>query len=285
MLFLSLGNARLLAGVRTAYNDPKEKARIPEVAVSPQMQSRERKTDVPELDLPPPFHVVRLREMGDAFAHAKAIAAEEGAGTVVHVGRFDLAEFAVVLEPEEPLQVARAVFYAGMVALRDALAAHAPPERTITFTWPDAISVEGGLVGGGRLAWPAQAVETAPPEWLVFGASIRTVAMGDKEAGLRPLAAALDEEGFDDLGSGRLVESFTRHLMVALDAWRTGEFATVTREFLHRLNTEKGAMPALDRNGDLLVRWRGQQEPDRHVLASALATPTWLDPKTGAPRS
>jgi hypothetical protein len=232
------------------------------------MQSRERKTEVPELDLPPPFHVVRLREMGDAFAHAKAIAAEEGAGTVVHVGRFDLA-----------------VFYAGMVALRDALAAHAPPERTITFTWPDGIHVEGGLVGGGRLAWPAQAVETAPPEWLVFGASIRTVAMGETEAGLRPLAAALDEEGFDDLGSGRLVESFARHLMVALDAWRTGEFASVTREFLHRLTTEKGAMPTLDRNGDLLVRWRGQQEPDRHVLASALATPTWLDAKTGAPRS
>lgn len=259
--------------------------RIREVGVSPQMQSRERKIDVPSLDLPPPFRVVRLREMGDAFEHAKAIAAEEGAATVVHVGRFDLAEFAVVLEPEEPLQVARGVFYAGMVALRDALAAHAPPERTITFTWPDAIHVEGGLVGGGRLGWPTRAAETVPPEWLVFGASIRTVAMGEKDAGLRPLAAALDEEGFDDLGSGRLVESFTRHLMVALDAWRTGEFATVTSEFLHRLATEKGAIPALDRNGDLLVRWRGQQEPDRHVLASALATPTWLDPKTGGPRS
>lgn len=249
------------------------------------MQTRVRKLGGPDLDLPPPFRAVRLREVGDAFGHAKAIAAEEGAGTVVHVGRFDLAEFAVVLEPEEPLQIARGVFYAGMVALRDALAAHAPPERPITFAWPDAIHVDGGLVGGGRLGWPAQAEETAPPEWLVFGGCIRTVAMGEKDAGLRPLAAALDEEGFDDLESGGLVESFARHLMVALDAWRTGEFATVTREFLHRLTTEKGAMPTLDGNGDLLVRWRGQQAPDRHALASALATPTWLDPKTGAPRS
>ena len=41
--------------------------------------------------------------MGDAFAHATSIAAEQGAGTLVYVGRFDLAEFAVVLEPEEPL--------------------------------------------------------------------------------------------------------------------------------------------------------------------------------------
>jgi hypothetical protein len=264
---------------------PRKKRESGRLQFRRQMQSRERKIEVSALDLPPPFRVVRLREMGDAFEHAKAIAAEEGAGTVVHVGRFDLAEFAVVLEPDEPLQVARRVFYAGMVALRDALAAQAPPERTITFTWPDAIHVEGGLVGGGRLGWPTRAAETVTPEWLVFGASIRTVAMGEKDAGLRPLAAALDEEGFDDLGSGRLVENFTRHLMVALDAWRTGEFTTVTREFLHHLTTEKGAIPALDRNGDLLVRWRGQQEPGRHVLASALATPTWLDSKTGAPYS
>ena len=59
------------------------------------------------LDLPPPFRLVTLREVGDAFAHATAVAAEEGAGTLVYVGRFDLAEFAVVLEPDEPLRTAR----------------------------------------------------------------------------------------------------------------------------------------------------------------------------------
>ena len=79
---------------------------------------------VPELALPPPFSAVRLREVGDAFAHAVTIAAEHGAGTLVYVGRFDLAEFAVVVEPDEPLIKARRVFYAGMAALADALAAH-----------------------------------------------------------------------------------------------------------------------------------------------------------------
>src|SRR5476649_867406 len=74
----------------------------------------------PELTLPPPFTLVRLREVGDAFAHAISIAGEQGAGTLVYVGRFDLAEFAVVLEPEEPLRQARLAFYAGMVALADA---------------------------------------------------------------------------------------------------------------------------------------------------------------------
>ena len=46
-----------------------------------------------------PFQLVTLREVGDAFVHAKTIASELGAGTPVHVGRFDLVEFAVVLEP------------------------------------------------------------------------------------------------------------------------------------------------------------------------------------------
>ena len=63
-----------------------------------------------------------LREVGDAFVHACTHAASSGAGTLILVGRFDLAEFAVVLEPEEPLRFARPVFYAGMLALYETLA-------------------------------------------------------------------------------------------------------------------------------------------------------------------
>src|SRR4051812_30827477 len=180
---------------------------------------RMRAPYAPALHLPPPFRLVTLREAGDAFAHAKEIAAEAGAGTLVWVGRFDLVELAVVLEPDEPLASARRAFYAGMGALADALAVHAPPEKPIEIEWPDAIRVDRGLVGGGRLAWPDGAPETEPAPWLVFGAMIRTVAMGDEEPGLRPLAAALEEEGFDDLGPGQLVASFARHLMLLIDAW------------------------------------------------------------------
>src|SRR5271169_6930556 len=100
--------------------------------------SRVRLPFAPALDLPPPFRAVALREVGDAFAHAIRIAPDSGAGTLVHVGRFDLAEFAVVLEPEEPLRTARRTLYAGMAALGDALAALAPPEKPISFAWPDA---------------------------------------------------------------------------------------------------------------------------------------------------
>lgn len=247
-------------------------------------------------DLPPPFRLVTLREVGDAFGHATAIAPEDGAGTLVHVGRFDLAEFAVVLEPEEPLRTARRAIYSGMCALGDALAAMAPPEKAITFDWPDAIRVDGGLVGGGRLAWPVAADEDEPPAWLVFGAMIRLVAMGEEEPGLRPLAAALEDEGFNDLDGRVLVESFARHLMVAFDTSQERGFGEVARNYLSRFGREMelGKLGSgqrlnlmhhnIDQEGNLLIRRAGMQEFERRSLAGALMAPSWLDPISGAPR-
>jgi len=238
----------------------------------------------PELDLPPLFRLVTLREVGDAFAHAKAIAADAGAGTLVYVGRFDLAEFAVVVEPDEPLVSARRAFYAGCVALADALSVFAPPEKPIAFAWPDAIEIDGGLVGGARLAWPAGAREDEPPDWLVFAGMIRTVAMGEEEAGLWPLGATLEGEGFDDAGSGRLVESFARHLAVATDSWQEHGFGEIAKSYLARLKPETGVRRDIAENGDLLVRRMLDGAPERHSLAAALATASWLDPETGGPR-
>jgi len=245
---------------------------------------RSRLHGKPALDLPPPFRLVTLREVGDAFAHAKTVAADEGAGTLVYVGRFDLVEFAVVLEPEEPLKTARRTLYAGLAALADALAVHAPPERPIAFDWPDAVRVDGGLVGGARLAWPAGAAESEPPPWLVLGVMIRTVAMGEAEPGLSPLAAALEQEGFDDLGSGRLVESFARHFMVAIDAWQESGFGEIAKNYLARLVPEKGMRRDLADNGDLLVRRIGKAEVERRSLERALTAPSWMDPESGGPR-
>jgi biotin-(acetyl-CoA carboxylase) ligase len=236
------------------------------------------------LDLPPPFTPVTLRESGDAFAHAIRIAPDAGAGTLVHVGRFDLAEFAVVLEPDEPLRTARRAFYAGMVGLQTALLVHAPPEKPITIDWPGTIRVDGGLVGGARFAWPQGADEAEPAPWLVFGAMIRTVAMSDQEPGLHPLGATLEEEGFEDLGAGRLAESFARHLMLTVDSWQERGFAAVAREYLPHLAPEPGVRRDIDENGDLLVRRAGRTETERRALIPALAEASWFDPASGGPR-
>jgi biotin-(acetyl-CoA carboxylase) ligase len=249
------------------------------------LDTRSRAPFAAKLDLPPPFTLVTLREVGDAFAHAVEIAPTQGAGTLTYVGRFDLAEFAVVLEPDEPLRSARRTLYLGMVALIDALVTHAPPEKAVEIDWPDAIRVDGGLVGGGRIAWPDGASEDKPPDWMVFGAMIRTVSMGDGEPGLNPLAAALEEEGFTDLGAGALVESFARHLMVHTDAWQEYGFGEVAKEYVQRLPRDRGLRRDIDENGDLIVRRVGKAEVERKVLRPVLAKPTWLDPKTRGPRS
>jgi biotin-(acetyl-CoA carboxylase) ligase len=238
-----------------------------------------------ELTLPPPFTLVRLRELGDAFAHAQSIAAERGAGTLVYVGRFDLAEFAVVLEPDEPLKQARRAFYAGMAALADALVAHAQPETEIAIDWPDSISVNRGLVGGGRLAWPQGTGEDETPAWLVFGAMIRTVSMSGSEPGLNPLVTALEEEGFSDAMSDHVVESFARHFMVAVDSWQEKGFGAVAHSYLERLPADQGVRRDIDESGDLLIRHMGKTQVERRKLLPNLGAAAWFDPAAKGPRT
>jgi biotin-(acetyl-CoA carboxylase) ligase len=248
------------------------------------LDTRSRTPFAATLDLPPPFTLVTLREVGDAFSHAVEIAPEQGAGTLTYVGRFDLAEFAVVLEPDEPLRSARRTLHMGMVALIDALLSYSPPEKMVEIDWPDAIRVDGGLVGGGRIAWPQGAREDEPAEWIVFGGMIRTVSMSDTEPGLNPLTSALEQEGFTDFAASELVESFARHLMVHSDAWQEYGFPAVAKEYVQRLPRDRGLRRDIDENGDLLVRRVGKVEVERVRLAPLLAMPSWLDPKTRGPK-
>jgi biotin-(acetyl-CoA carboxylase) ligase len=229
------------------------------------------------LDLPPPFRLVALREAGDAFGHAFAHAAELGAGTLVSVGRFDLAEFSVVLEPEEALASARRSFYGGMTALADALSALAPPETPITIEWPDRLEVGRGLVGGGRLGWPPRADEQARPDWLVFGAVIRLVPMRSGKAQLPSRWTSLADEGFQEIGAERLIEGFARHLMVAIDCWQEGEFGATARAYLSRLRPEPDVQRGIDATGNLRIRRPGGERIACLDLRAALATPSWLE--------
>jgi biotin-(acetyl-CoA carboxylase) ligase len=262
------------------YNDPNLK-----VPIRDHMPSETRLTTpfATALDLPPGFRVVTLREVGDAFAHAKANAAALGAGTLVFVGRFDLAEFAVVLEPDEPLRTARRAFYAGMAALTDALTAHAPPEKPIVCVWPDSIYVDQGLVGGAQFAW-SDGPEDQPPDWLVFGGMIRTVSMAEGEPGVRPLSTAIEEEGFDEAGAAELVGSFARHLLVQVDAWQEYGFKEIAKTYLARLAPEKSVRRDIDDNGDLLVRRVDRPDVERRSLIAALAKPSWFDAKARGPK-
>jgi biotin-(acetyl-CoA carboxylase) ligase len=229
-----------------------------------------------ELTLPPPYHAVRLREFGDAFAHAVTLAPQRGAGTLVYVGRFDLAEFAVVLEPTDPLAKGRRVFYAGMAALADAIAAAAPPETAIHIEWPDALYVNWALVGGGRLAWPAKTGAGNVPEWLVFGATIRTASSTGVDPGLTPDLTALDEEGFAEISSNNIIEGFARNLMLLLSDWQEGRFTAVRKSYFERLSRDDRQHWDIDDNGDLISRV-ANDKTERRALLPRLEKPEWLD--------
>ncbi|MBK9083035.1 MAG: hypothetical protein IPL88_13615 [Rhizobiales bacterium] len=221
---------------------------------------------------PPPFELVTLRERGDAFAHACAVAAEKGAATLVMTRRFDTVEFAVVLEPAEPLAEARRAFILCMGALAAALALHAPPDRPLAIRWPDSILLDGFVVGGGRLAGPAGTRESDSPAWLVFGAEINGEQVGDPDG--VPTATSLVEAGLEAVDADALVADFAAALLRAQDRLTHDGFAAAAEPFLSRIATQKaGQARRLAANGDLLLGPAGE----RLALASALAAaPGWF---------
>ncbi len=251
---------------------------------------RERMTGA--LDLPSLYTAVVLREHRNAFAHAKEIAADQGAGTLVWVRRFDTVEFALVLEPEEPLREARRALYAAMNAMGDALAAHCPPEKPLVFAWPDTIMLDAGILGGARLGWPPATPEHAVPDWLVVGLTIRMAvphgrpqATGGSVLDVRvDKGTSLEIEGFEMMDAAGLINSFTRHFMVQFDLWQEKGFVPVGQQFLGRLPEQAGTRRGIDTNGDLLVRnLKAGPQADRSDLLAALDQPQWLDPATEEP--
>jgi biotin-(acetyl-CoA carboxylase) ligase len=235
------------------------------------------------LDLPPAYEAVALPAGGDALGHACRIAGERGAGTFVWVDRADVLEFAVVLEPAEPLLSARRAVFAGMAAIADALAAYSPPERPVAFDWPTTVLFDGGRLGGAQLAAPPACAEDQIPDWLVFSGMLLAVPADGQDPGDHPDATWLEEEGFEPAEHRTLIESFARHLMVAFDIWGERGFKAVGDTYLARLPKQADvSRRGIDRNGDLVLHANTRIE--RLPLRPALEDAAWFDRSTGLPR-
>jgi Biotin/lipoate A/B protein ligase family len=232
---------------------------------------------------PPLIRGQRLREREDAFEKAVEAAPSIGAGALFYVGRFELIEFAIVLEPEEPLQLARKIFFAGMNALADALSVLSPPEKPIGFTYPANLMFDGALIGGGRLAWPEGCAEEARPDWLVFGAMVRAGGLIEGQAGEMPTITTLDDEGFEAWNPHSFSASFSRHLLVEIDSWLERGFSGIGPRYLARLGQRSdGLKRGIDRNGDLIVAGAGAEA--RTDFLRAIGRPDWYDPLLKEPR-
>lgn len=234
---------------------------------------------------PPLVSPVRLRELGDAHAHAVAHADEAGAGTIFHVGRFDQVEFALVLEPDAPLFNARRVLFAGMNALAETIAADCPPEREVNFGYPADLHFDQGLVGGMRLAAPDGAGENEVPDWLVLSAIIRTGGFAELGFKLSRDGTTLEEAGFETVDPEAFTARFCRHFMAEIDEWQEQGFQGIGRRYLARLPKDDTILTrGIDSNGDLLVQRRGETTA-RCVFRAALECPGWFAPESGGVRA
>ncbi|WP_270936127.1 biotin/lipoate--protein ligase family protein [Falsiroseomonas oryzae] len=222
--------------------------------------------------------VVPLREAGDALARAVALAPQHGAGTLAWVRSAARIEAAVVLEPEQPLAAARPALYAAASALADALAAFGPPEVPLTFRWPGRVAVNGGEVGGVRIAWPEGCAEDAVPDWIAVAVEARLMFPQGWEPGHGLAQTSLQEEGWDleEATAAELTAAWARHLMANLAEWQradaTGGFRRLAERYLARLEDDArmaGGKRGLDpATGDLVVDRGGAR--DRFALAEAL---------------
>ncbi len=188
--------------------------------------------------LPPPYTAHWLAQ-GDTSGQACLLAPDHGAGTLVwhcsmpepgrradSAGRFD---FAVVLEPDVPLCEARKAFVLGMLALGDALAAHCPPERAVTFGWPSELRLDAGRIGGMRLHLPEGVAEDEVPDWMVLGVELIADRDNLTDPGSKPGSVSLKEEDFTDPAA--ILESFAAYLMLNFDRMAHGGYAALAARY------------------------------------------------------
>ncbi len=201
-----------------------------------------------------------------------------GAGDVLWSKRQDVADLAIVLEPEIPFENAVQMIPLTMVACGDCLGVVTPPQVGVSFHWPNAIKVNDGLVGHVRGISSTQ-TPGAVPDWLILGLSVRLRHNRKNfEPGDDPAITALSEEGCEDLTRSQFIESFTRHFLTWINQWNDDGFKPVHAAWLFRAgemneeaiietgeNNIEGAFLGLDENGNLLAKNREGKSYNRYL--------------------
>ena len=207
---------------------------------------------------------------------------KSGAGTLVWVRRYDLVEFAVVLEPDEPLASARRAFFAGMNARgrRDMRRIARRSGRSVS-TGPTRSGSTAGLLGGARLGWPDDCAEDEVPAWLVFGVILRAADMAHIEEVQAASGVAHAERRFRDDRHRRDHRKFcapSDDRVRPLERTRVrGDRTGLSGAACRRARPARSGR--IDVNGDLLVRAAaGKGPPERTSLVDALARAAWYDP-------
>ena len=236
--------------------------------------------------LPPLFRALAVTPDIDPFERGLQAAAEAAeAGTVLWSIGEERCQAAVVLAPEHALEDSLPVVLVAMLGLGDALAALLPPVVAVTFTWPDRIEVNGGVVGGVRLASARTEKPTDVPDWIVVGYGLAVRGRADGEAGGRPGHTTLADQGCE-IACIDLVEHFARHFLSWINRWQQDGVAPVRQAWLSRAaglsstievvsgpQTKQGIFTGLTDTGSIRLMRHGITQTVS--LEEAMKTPSW----------
>jgi biotin-(acetyl-CoA carboxylase) ligase len=184
--------------------------------------------------MPPLFQPLAVTPEIDPFERGLQIAPEGAeAGTVLWSIGQDRCQASVILAPEHPLETSLPIVLVAMLGLGDALGALLPPVVATTFGWPDRIEVNGGVVGGVRLASARTEKPSDIPDWMVVAYGLARVHTENAEPGHQPGRTTLAEEGCE-IACIDLIEAFGRHFLAWINRWQEDGVAPVRQAWLSR---------------------------------------------------
>jgi biotin-(acetyl-CoA carboxylase) ligase len=183
---------------------------------------------------PPVFQAYAVTADLDPFERAVEMAKSgTEAGTLLWSARQDVYECAIVLAPENSLEMSLPVILVASLGLGDALGALIPPVVAVTFGWPDRIELNGASVGRVRLILPETPNPTAVPEWLVVGFNLANAGHWQEGAGNGRQITTLGDEGCKiDLLD--LLEAFSRHFLAWINRWQSDGVQPVQQAWMSR---------------------------------------------------
>ena len=216
---------------------------------------------------PPLYHDEAVTGQTDPFAKACAQAMVGcDAGLLVHNVSADKLRAAIVFAPEKPVDQAMVALVICAVGFQNAMGALAPPEVAVHLGWNGAVYVNGGKAGHMRVA-ASHTGAGVVPDWLVVGLDIDLIPPAQGEAGDDPDVTCLVMEGCGDVSPIRLLESWSRHILVWVnevetdgpralhEAWR-GLVRDIGKEVSLTLGSDhlSGTFVGLDENFGMLLR-------------------------------
>jgi BirA family biotin operon repressor/biotin-[acetyl-CoA-carboxylase] ligase len=185
---------------------------------------------------PPLFRPFAVTPELDPFERCVSVAADGAeAGTLLWSIGQEACECAVALAPEQSLEASLPIVLVAMLGLGDALGALVPPVVAVTFGWPDRLEVNGGVVGGIRMATAKIGSLAAVPDWIVIGLGVAMRGRwGDAELSDEFHRTTLADEGCGDIQTVDLLEAFARHFLAWINRWQEDGVGPVQQAWMSR---------------------------------------------------